>query len=146
MRDDTIDCFKVQTVAKGYTKIFGFNHVDTSSPMAKMASVCLFLPMTAIRQSPFISWTSTISSYRVISLNKFIWSNSEGLFLKGEFLDWFVIFTNIYIGLKQSPQLGLANLALNFSSSAWHSLRLTTLCWQTSIFLTNRGGTIQGWY
>ena len=38
-------------MGKGYTKIFGLDY-DTFSPMAKMASVRLFIAMTTLQRRP----------------------------------------------------------------------------------------------
>ena len=47
--DDGVDRLKARLVAKGYTQIYGSNYYDTFSPVAKMASICLFLFMAAMR-------------------------------------------------------------------------------------------------
>jgi len=51
--NDTIDCLNARLVPKGYTQIFGLDYGDTFSLMAKMASVRLFIAMTALQQWPF---------------------------------------------------------------------------------------------
>jgi len=48
--DGTIDHLKARLVAKGYIQIFGLDYGDTFSPVAKMASVRLFIVMTALQQ------------------------------------------------------------------------------------------------
>jgi len=48
--DGTIDHLKARLVAKGYTQFFGLDYGDTFSPVAKRASVCLFITMTALQR------------------------------------------------------------------------------------------------
>ena len=48
--DDTIDHLKASLVAKGYTQIFGLDYGDTFSPVAKMASIRLFIAMAALQR------------------------------------------------------------------------------------------------
>jgi len=48
--DGTIDRLKARLVAKGYTQIFGLDYGNTFSPVAKMASVRLFIVMVALQQ------------------------------------------------------------------------------------------------
>jgi len=50
--DGIIDRLKACLVAKGYTQIFGLDYGDTFSPVAKMASVHLFIAMAALQQWP----------------------------------------------------------------------------------------------
>ena len=51
--DGKVDRFKTHLVAKGYTQIFGLNYCDTFSPMAKIASIHLFLSIFVMNHWPF---------------------------------------------------------------------------------------------
>jgi len=50
--NDQVDRLKAQLVAKEYTPIDGLDYSDTSSPVAKVTIVKLFLPMAAIPNWP----------------------------------------------------------------------------------------------
>ena len=47
-----VDRLKAQLVAKGYTQVYGSDHGDTFSPIAKITSVRLLLFMAAMRSWP----------------------------------------------------------------------------------------------
>ena len=46
--DGQVDQLKDRLVAKGYTKIFGLDYIDTFAPVDKIASVHFFLSMDVI--------------------------------------------------------------------------------------------------
>ena len=50
--DGQVDLLKARLVAKGYTEIYGCDYGDTLSPVAKIASVHLFLFMAAMCHWP----------------------------------------------------------------------------------------------
>ena len=67
--DGLVDRLKAQLVAKGYTQVYGSNYYDTFSPVAKIASVCLLLSMTAMQ-----SW----SLYQLDIKNAFLRRHGRG--------------------------------------------------------------------
>eukprot|EP00261_Vitis_vinifera_P033370 XP_019074613.1 PREDICTED: uncharacterized protein LOC109122377 isoform X2 [Vitis vinifera] len=50
--DGQVDRLEARLVAKGYTQIYGYDYGDTFSPVAKIASVRLFLSMVAMCHWP----------------------------------------------------------------------------------------------
>ena len=50
--DRQVDRLKARLVTKGHTQIFDLDYRDTFSPVAKMASVQLFLSMAAMNHWP----------------------------------------------------------------------------------------------
>ena len=51
--DGQVDRLKARLVDKRYTQIFGLDYSDTSTPVAKIAYVRLFLSMAIVRHWPF---------------------------------------------------------------------------------------------
>jgi hypothetical protein len=45
--DSSINKYKVWLVARGFTQIYRVDYLDTFSPMAKLASICMILTITA---------------------------------------------------------------------------------------------------
>ncbi|XP_072058027.1 uncharacterized protein [Arachis hypogaea] len=81
--DGTIDRLKARLVAKGYTQIFGLDYGDTFSPIAKMASVRLFLSMAAIRRWPLHQLDIKNAFLHGDLEEEYTWSNLPGLLLRG---------------------------------------------------------------
>ena len=46
--DGGVDCLIACSVTKRYTQIYGFDYYDTFSPVAKMTSIRLLLPMATM--------------------------------------------------------------------------------------------------
>nr|XP_009802348.1 PREDICTED: uncharacterized protein LOC104247899 [Nicotiana sylvestris] len=93
--DGQIDRLKVRLVAKGYTQIFGIDYNDTFSPVAKVASVCLFLSMTTICHWPL---------YQLDIMNAFLHGDLEDESSQV----WFVYVDDIVITVND--QDGITNL------------------------------------
>lgn len=74
--DGEIDRLKARLVAKGYTQILGLDYGDTFSPVAKIASVHLFLSMVLIHHWPIYSWILKMSLFMEISKMRYIWRNN----------------------------------------------------------------------
>ena len=89
--DGQVDRLKVRLVVKGYTQQHDLDYYDTFSLVAKIASVRLLLSMATILSWPIFSWISRTSSFMVISLRRFIWSNRLVLLLRGS-LVWYASY------------------------------------------------------
>ncbi|XP_070006743.1 uncharacterized protein [Nicotiana sylvestris] len=102
--DGQIDRLKAHLVAKEYTQIFGLDYSDTFSPVAKVASVRLFLSMVAVRHWPL---------YQLDIKNVFLHGDLEdevymeqppGFVAQGESCGLVCRLRRSLYGLKQSPR------------------------------------------
>ena len=100
--DGQVDCLKALLVAKGYTQVYGSDYYDTFSSVAKIAYVCLLLPMATMQ-----SWTL----YQLDNKNVFLHGDlaeevymeqPPGFVAQGESELVCRLHRSLY-GLKQSP-------------------------------------------
>ncbi|QHO14032.1 Retrovirus-related Pol polyprotein [Arachis hypogaea] len=139
--DGTIDRLKARLVAKGYTQIFGLDYGDTFSPVAKMASVRLFLSMAAIRHWPL---------HQLDIKNAFLHGDLEeevymeqppGFVAQGESSGLVCHLRRSLYGLKQSPRAWFGRFSAVISkfgmiqSEADHSVFFRHSSSMTSIYL-----------
>jgi len=78
-----VDCLKARLVAKGYTQIYGLDYGDTSSLVAKITIVYLFLALVVIRYWHLHQLDIKNSFLMVDWKMRFTWSNLLGLLLRG---------------------------------------------------------------
>jgi hypothetical protein len=70
--DGSIERYKVRLVAKGYSQIEGYNFFETTSPVAKMQSVKLFLSIAASNDL-FIEHTDVDTAFLIPELKEKVW-------------------------------------------------------------------------
>ena len=100
----TVDRLKARLVAKGYTHIFGLDYGDTFSPVAKMASVRLFIAMTALRQW-LLHQLDVKNAFLNGDLNEEIYKDQPPSFVvQGESSGLVCRLHKSLYGLKQSPR------------------------------------------
>ena len=75
---------------------------------------CLFLWLLCVHD-PFFNWILRMSSFMVISLRRFIWSNRLVLLLKGS-LVWYANYVVSYMVCNNLLELGLVDLTQWFRS------------------------------
>nr|KYP72342.1 Retrovirus-related Pol polyprotein from transposon TNT 1-94 [Cajanus cajan] len=101
----TIDHLKARLVVKGYTQIFGLDYGDTFSPVAKMASVKLFLAMAALRRWPLYQLLDVKNAFlHGDLLEKIYVEQPPGFVAQGESSDLVCRLRKSLYGLKQSPR------------------------------------------
>ena len=126
--DGQIDRLKARLVAKGYTQIFGLDYGDTFSPVAKMASVRLFLAMAAMRRWP-LHQLDIKNAFLHGDLSEEVYMEQPpGFVAQGESHGFAWRLHKALYGLKQSPRawFGKFNTALQhfgmIRSEADHSV------------------------
>ena len=76
-----VKCYKARLIAKGFTQVFGVDYYDTWAPMAKLGSICFYLPQLQNMDGPLICLTSTALSLmeNLILMKKFKWSSLKDM-------------------------------------------------------------------
>ena len=102
--DDAIDRLKACLVAKGYTQIFGLDYGDIFSPVAKMASVYLFLSMAVMWHWP-LHQLDIKNAFHHGDLEEEVYMEQPPRFVAwGETFGLVCHLRKSLYGLKQSPQ------------------------------------------
>jgi hypothetical protein len=70
--DGTIERYKVRLVAKGYSQIEGYNFFETTSPVAEMQSVKLFLCIAASNDL-YVEHTDVDTAFLIPELKEKVW-------------------------------------------------------------------------
>ncbi|RVX13347.1 Retrovirus-related Pol polyprotein from transposon RE2 [Vitis vinifera] len=99
-----VDRLKTRLVAKGYTQIYGCNYSDTFSPVAKIASVHLFLSMGAMSHWPLYQLDIKNVFLHGELLEEVYMEQPPDFVAQGEFGLVCKLRRSLY-GLKQSPRV-----------------------------------------
>ena len=101
--DGQVDRLKAHLVAKGYTQVYGSDYGDTFSSVAKIASVCLLLSMTAMCSWPLYQLDIKNAFLHGDLAEEVYMEQPPGFVAQGESGLVCRLRRSLY-GLKQSPQ------------------------------------------
>ena len=94
---------KACLVAKGYTQIYGSDHYDNFSPVAKMASIRLLFPMATMRSWPLYQLDIKNAFLHGDLAEEIYMEQPPGFVAQGESGLVYRLRRSLY-GLKQSPR------------------------------------------
>ena len=100
--DDQVDRLKACLLAKGYTRQYGSNYYNTFSPVAKIASVRLLLPMAAMRSWPLFQLDIKNVFLHSDLAEEVYMEQPPGFIAYGESSLVYKLHCSLY-GLKRSP-------------------------------------------
>ncbi|KAM3291620.1 putative mitochondrial protein like [Capsicum chacoense] len=101
--DETVDQLKARLIVKGYTQIYGLDYGDMFSPVTKIASVRLLIPLAAMHHSPLHQLDIKNAFLHGELAEEFYMEQPPGFVAKME-SDLVCRLKRSLYGLKQSPR------------------------------------------